>query len=427
MKYLLYLCVLGMLTSCRSNAGMVNKVGEEEIILTAFSKRVDPDAKNIRSGIPSEEVQPGVKGVYPEVKKGREGWKETRLYFKNTDFPQLLYQRYREGKVTRDVCMEYFNAWGMDTSQCSPLFARGYVALLEGRGEDGRLYLVADNNGNMDFSDDMPHLISQDAHPMPIVYERIIGEHILLDSSWILPGKLEVDKDFIFCENRDLMTTGFKLGGRDYVCNLRPNGDFYDTQQSEVEFIGPDTVIRCRLQEYVKLEGNLYRIDSIRRDGRYLRMCKEENSENIRSTQVGAFPLAFDAVTVDGDKIHFPDGLKGKYVLLDFWSTGCGPCIAEIRNTYPELYARYKEKGFEIVGVADNKKEEIIGFRTMTALPWPVIADREGERKIQKLYNINSFPTLFLLGPDGKIIDKGSELRDRSLAKRLKEIFEHTK
>ena len=63
----------------------------------------------------------------------------------------------------------------------------------------------------------------------------------------------------------------------------------------------------------------------------------------------------------------------------------------------------------------------------MMALPWPVIADREGERKIQKLYNINSFPTLFLLGPDGKIIDKGSELRDRSLAKRLKEIFEHTK
>lgn len=41
MKYLLYLCVLGMLASCRSNAGMVDKIGEREIILTAFSKRVD--------------------------------------------------------------------------------------------------------------------------------------------------------------------------------------------------------------------------------------------------------------------------------------------------------------------------------------------------------------------------------------------------
>ncbi len=427
MKYLLCLCALGMLISCRSNVRMVNKVGEREIILTAFSKLVDPEAKDIRIGVPSEEVQPGVKGVYPEMKRGREGWKETRLYFKNTDFPQLLYQRYREGKVTRDVCMKYFNAWGIDTSQCSPLYARGYVALLEGRGEDGQLYLVADNNGNMDFSDDVPYLIAPDARPMPIVYERIIGEHIFLDSSWILPRKLEVDKDFIFWENRDLMTTGFKLGGRDYVCNLRPNGDFYDGQQSEVEFRGPDTVVRCKLREYVKLEGNLYRIDSIRTDGRYLRMSKENNSENIRSTQVGAFPFAFEAVTVDGEKIHFPDDLKGKYVLLDFWSTNCGPCISEIRNIYPDLYTRYKGKGFEILGIADNKKEEILGFRTKTALPWPVIADREEERKIQKLYRVNSFPTLFLLGPDGKIIEKGSELRDRSLANCLREIFENVK
>lgn len=421
MKILLLLCFLLGTMSCKNKVQETYNIEDQEIVLTKFTKQADELDKTVRSSIPCMD-ESGLKEVYPQVVRTKEGWRDARLYFKDSDFPQLLYQSYRQGKVTKEVCMEYFKAWGKDTSECSPLIVREYVAILKGEGEDGQLYVVADNNGNMDFSDDISYVISEKSRPMPLVFERIVGGRIKLDSIWILPKKPRNEEDFSW-EYRDIMTTCFALGKQNYVCNLRPGGDAYDEQDCEVEIRTDCTVVRGRLHEYLELSGYYYRIDSIRNDGRYVRMQKEMNPENIRSTQIGFLPFPFVAATVDGDTIHFPDDLKGKYVLLDFWSTGCGPCIQEIKDIYFDLYARYKEKGFEILGVAEDWKEDIVRFRSKIALPWPVIADNEARRQLHKLYNINSWPTLFLLGPDGKIIAEGLDLRGMDLVERLREIF----
>ena len=415
MKYLLLLCFLLGLMSFKKK--------DQVIVLTAFTKQVDTLSKRGMSGVPIIEMG-GLREVHPEVVKGREGWKDTRLYFIDTDFPQLLYQSYRQGKVTKEVCLDYFRRWGMDTSECSPLIVRGYTAMLEGTGEDGQLYIVADNNGNMDFSDDVPYLLSKKSLPMPLVFERIVAGEVRLDSIWVLPKKQAGNKDYIFWETRDMMTTHFTLEKREYVCTLRPGDDSYDKRTCEIEIRSSDTVVRCNLHEYLKLEGCYYRIDSIRNDGRYLCMRKEVNPAAIRSTQIGFPPLPFIATAIDGKLIHFPDDFKGKYVLLDFWATSCGPCIEEIRNTYPDLYAKYKEKGFEILGVTNDWQADIVDFRSKVALPWPVIADKENQRQIHKLYNVNGWPTLFLIGPDGKIVAKGHDLRGKKLMDYLSKIFE---
>jgi thiol-disulfide isomerase/thioredoxin len=123
------------------------------------------------------------------------------------------------------------------------------------------------------------------------------------------------------------------------------------------------------------------------------------------------------------DAVITKDAFKGKYLLLDFWATWCGFCVAELPNTH-KLYAQYKAKGLEVLSLSvDAKAESVATFRAAAAHPMPwrhafLGAGRTGT-PILEAYGVTGFPTLFLLGPDGKILANGMELRGEKLAATL--------
>lgn len=97
---------------------------------------------------------------------------------------------------------------------------------------------------------------------------------------------------------------------------------------------------------------------------------------------------------------------KGKYVLLDFWSVGCGPCHAAFPQM-KEIYAKYNDR-LEIVGVSlDVNKDrwrEVVQWRE---LPWKQISDGKGNfGGTYMLYRIEAMPTYILIDPQGKIIER---------------------
>jgi len=129
--------------------------------------------------------------------------------------------------------------------------------------------------------------------------------------------------------------------------------------------------------------------------------------------------LAFPTPT--GEVLKLSD-LRGKVVLVDFWASWCGPCRRENPNVV-RLYKKYKDQGFEILGVSlDRKKDKWVGAIEKDGLEWYHISDLKGwQSKAASTYGVSSIPQTVLLDREGKIIARN--LRGEVLAKALDELF----
>lgn len=114
-------------------------------------------------------------------------------------------------------------------------------------------------------------------------------------------------------------------------------------------------------------------------------------------------PLNIAFTAVDGRKVDL-QSMKGKVVLVDFWATWCGPCIAEIPNL-KKAYDQFHDKGFEIIGISlDDKKSDLIAFTKKHDMPWPQHCDSQHwNNEFSFRFGINSVPTQWLVDKKGNL------------------------
>ncbi|MCC5831332.1 MAG: TlpA family protein disulfide reductase [Phycisphaeraceae bacterium] len=125
----------------------------------------------------------------------------------------------------------------------------------------------------------------------------------------------------------------------------------------------------------------------------------------------------------DGKEIAISD-FKGKVLLVDFWATWCGPCIAKMPEIV-KLYDEYKDEGLEVLGVSLDRADQATAIRRTMArhnMTWPQIYSGEAfEGRPAAANNVRAIPTTFLIDRDGRA--RYTNLRGEALAKRVQELL----
>ena len=155
-----------------------------------------------------------------------------------------------------------------------------------------------------------------------------------------------------------------------------------------------------------------------------IKQMGESFAGTLRRLSLPGNPMDIKGTLLNGQPFD-QKTLAGKVVLVDFWATWCGPCVAEIPNVLEE-YEKYHDKGFEVVGISlDQDRQALEKFVADQKVPWPILFEEsEGDgwqHPLATYYGISGIPTVILIGRDGNVITLNA--RGERLGEELAKLF----
>jgi peroxiredoxin len=199
----------------------------------------------------------------------------------------------------------------------------------------------------------------------------------------------------------------------DYLLS-HPEHYFSTTELALMTIFNPEIVSKDRVATfYEKIPANYQYSQSGKLLFQYIHA-------NTNYTKLKAGSKAFDFTLKDSSEQEISlHSLKGKYVLLDFWFVACAPCRAA-HPDYLSVYQEYHQKGFDILSVSiDKNRDQWLAAIDKDNMIWKSVLDDQG-KIANDLYHINSFPSNYLINPQGIVI--GQNLSGKDLMIKLKDL-----
>ncbi len=146
-------------------------------------------------------------------------------------------------------------------------------------------------------------------------------------------------------------------------------------------------------------------------------------SGQLRVEQIREEPAQMRFTAIDGREVNLAQ-MRGKVVLINFWATWCGPCVAELPNVQA-VYSEYNKRGFEVVGISLDRAGDLKKLEDFVAerkVPWPQFFEEEQERnRFADEYGVTSIPTALLLDQNGKLVHDNA--RGEALKKEVERLI----
>jgi len=353
------------------------------------------------------------------------------------DIYQDVYQNYLSGNISREMYYSIQKSWDWepDTFNLSKEPVKCKIAFAFGKDSTGTGILIVDTNNNLDLSDEEPFIpidlnsitnIDKDSivfeYSVRVLFETSHNNKKVVDSTLIFIAYMKRSNMLMY--NFPQYSTAEFEGEQIAVCSDNFTNLIFDNPiialGSDLDKIENRKLLKKN--EYLEVHGEIYRIIGVNRFRKSLMLEQTELPKHeLYSTQVGYKPYPFGGSDFIRNSRLLLEDFEGKYVYLDFWGHFCKPCIQELPRV-TELYNKVDTTKIEFIGIAcdtpPNVLEELINDLSVT---WPQIVS-DHSNNIKEKYGINSFPTTFLLNPEGIIIEKG--LRGKALEKRVLEILE---
>lgn len=373
---------------------------------------------------------------------------DVRIVHDFIDRDQYFYYSYKKGLMSEAL----FNRMRppIDSLRQTQEWVDGIVSIIYGKNKDGEEVLIVDQNNNEDFSDDKVI----DFKPRTVSFQEIeVDLHVAelnIDFEIFRDGKIKQEsRPFALSYMSDEGFISLGLAYNEYLSGVWKTNSFsFDVALFESSFkaqhkTNPYTMLLIdfnrdgyfdsedgsneayKTNEPFNISGITWEIDSLYSDGSAIQLVQSDTSVlPVTALRSGEKAPNFKAKTIDEKEIDLSD-FRGKYVLIDFWGTWCGPCIDELPNL-KKAYDKYHSRGFEIIGIAtDDNPQKVKNFVENNDLEWLQIFEEHfsEDTKINKLYDVQGYPQQYLVGPDGLILNSGFEIRGENLLAKLEKLL----
>ncbi|HIR83154.1 MAG TPA: TlpA family protein disulfide reductase [Candidatus Cryptobacteroides pullicola] len=356
-----------------------------------------------------------------------------------TDFYQMVYQSYCSG----DISPEWYGQLtggltvALDSTRLSKAPVKTKIAFALGKNASGQTVAAIDTDNDLELDDekvfvpaDLETVWASD-NKDSVALANIVTASVEHYSKGRI-SQISVPLSVFYSRSLHYMFTSFATYSETEYNGVkiavRPSQ--YLTYSTGLELVltgdadpqtGKVAASRIlRIGDVMNIKGEILRIKGVNTENNTLLLEKTGLSADetyAAQPDFKAYPFEGGEFT-SGQKVSL-EGLRGRYVLVDFWALGCPPCLDEF-PVLRQLYDSTDRDDFEIIGIIyPGREDQIREIISAYGIGWPQIMSDKDTNDITGRYGISYFPTTYLIGPDGVIIEKdirGQAIVDKVLS-----------